>query len=153
MSREIFFANATCEAAINFDESYFGVSDDGVSPWTISVRANGMDVGRVVGFEGDGQTIIGMHQLKPDSAAKRGCEITVFRMSNELIENKTAASVFTAFERWLLRRGWRGNVVKKLKHVDENLVVPMRKFWIDNGFELVPLEEGKWDEHVVKRWR
>ena len=40
-------------------------------------------MGRLVGFEGDGAAIISMHQLKPDSAARRGCEITVFRMGHD----------------------------------------------------------------------
>jgi hypothetical protein len=158
MSRIVFYNNADLAAAINFDESVFGSADDGVSPWTISVSRAGKDIGRVVGFEGAGQKIIGMHQLKPDAAAQRGCEITVYRMSQELIDDKTAVAIFGAFERWLLKRGWRGNLIKKLKHVSEDMVVPMRRFWIDQGFELVPLREPAadhpgWDEHVVKRWR
>ena len=44
-------------------------------------------------------------------------------------------------------------VFKKLKFTDERMVVPIRTFWVRNGYELVLAEEGKWDEHVVKRWR
>ncbi len=146
------------EAALNFDEAAFGVAHEGVSPWTISVSRAGKDLGRVVGFEGDGQGIIGMHNLKPDAAAQRGCEITVYRMSQDLLDDKTAAAIFAAFERWLLKRGWRGNILKKLKHTREDMVLPVRRFWLDQGFELVPLREPAdahpgWDEHVVKRWR
>lgn len=32
-------------------------------------------------------------------------------------------------------------------------VVPVRTFWVHQGYELVLGEDGKWDEHVVKRWR
>jgi len=32
-------------------------------------------------------------------------------------------------------------------------VVPIRTFWVQQGYELVLSQEGKWDEHVVKRWR
>ncbi len=89
MAREVFFSKAmTCdsvvEAAINFDESAFGIAERRVSPWTIAIHDGRRDLGRLVGFEGDGQTIIGMHQLKPDAAAKRGLEITVFRVNDDL---------------------------------------------------------------------
>ncbi len=153
MARVVFYSHQTIEAALNFDDILFGRSPDQVTPWTITVQRAGADVGRVVGFEGDGQVIIGMHKLKPDAAAQRGCEITVFRMANELLEGKQAAQVFGAFERWLLKRGWRGNLVKKLKFTAEEQVLPIRRFWIDQGFELVPFVDGQWDEHVVKRWR
>lgn len=153
MARVVFYSQAPIEAAVNFDEGVFGQPGDTIAPFTITVQRDGADIGRIVGFEGDGQQIIGMHQLKPDAAALRGCEITVFRMSSELIENTTAAKVLGAFERWLLKRGWRGNLVKKLKHTSEAMVVPVRRFWLDQGYELIPLVEGKWDEHVVKRWR
>jgi hypothetical protein len=162
MARETFFTRnhaqlGAIEAAINFDDAVFGLNTEGVTPWTISINNNGKDLGRdlgrIVGFEGDGQVIIGMHQLKPDVAARRGCEITVFRMSNELVMNELDAPLLGAFERWLLKRGWRGNVIKKMKFSDEKLVVPIRTFWVRNGYELVLAEEGKWDEHVVKRWR
>jgi hypothetical protein len=115
MARVVFYSQAPIEAAINFDEAVFGQPGDKIAPFTIVVQREGADIGRIVGFEGDGQQIIGMHQLKPDAAAHRGCEITVFRVSNELIEDATAAKVLGAFERWLLKRGWRGNLVKKLK--------------------------------------
>jgi hypothetical protein len=158
MSRELFFTRnhaqlGAIEAAINFDETVFGLNTDGVTPWTISINNNGKDLGRIVGFEGDGQVIIGMHQLKPDVAARRGCEITVFRMSNDLVMNELDAPLLSAFERWLLKRGWRGNVIKKMKFTDEKLVIPIRTFWVRNGYELVLAEKDKWDEHVVKRWR
>ncbi len=158
MAREIFFTRThaelgSIEAAINFDEAAFGLSPDAVTPWTISINTNNKDLGRIVGFEGDGQVIIGMHSLKPDMAARRGCEITVFRMSNDLVMNELDAPLLSAFERWLLKRGWRGNVIKKMKFTDEKLVVPIRTFWVRNGYELALAEEGKWDEHVVKRWR
>ena len=153
MSRVVFYSQHAVEAAINFDESLFGVTADQITPFTISVLRDGADIGRVVGFEGDGQKIIGMHNLKADAAARRGCEITVLRMSNELIESKLAAQVLASFERWLLKRGWRGNILKKLKFTADDQVMPIRRFWIDLGFELVPLIEGQWDEHVVKRWR
>ena len=158
MAREVFFTRThaqlgTVEAAINYDEGHFAVSNEGVSPWTVSIRSAEKDLGRIVGFEGAGQTIIGMHSLKPDVAARRGCEITVFRMGQELLMNELDAILLSAFERWLLKRGWRGNMVKKLKFTNEQLVVPIRTFWVRNGYELVLAEEGKWDEHVVKRWR
>jgi hypothetical protein len=158
MAREVFFTLNTpqlgeLQAAINFDETTFGVATDAVTPWTISISADHRDLGRIVGFEGEGQTIIGMHQLRPDATAKRGCEMTVFRMANELVISGLDAAVLSAFERWLLKRGWRGNILKKLKFTDASLVVPIRTFWIRQGYELVLAEEGKWDEHVVKRWR
>jgi len=163
MAREIFFTRnhpklGLIEAAINFDESRFGApqteaTETPATPWTIAIQLEGRDVGRMVGFEGDGTAIINMHQLKPDSAARRGCEITVFRMGNELLVNELDAPILSAFERWLLKRGWRGNVLKKMKFTNEQLVVPIRTFWVKNGYELVLAEDGKWDEHVVKRWR
>ncbi|MCS6848036.1 MAG: hypothetical protein RMN52_10010, partial [Anaerolineae bacterium] len=119
MAREVFFSKAAgdgsaIEAAINFDESAFGISEHSVSPWTIAIRDGQQDLGRLVGFEGQGQTIIGMHQLKPDPAAKRGLEITVFRVNDALRTTGLDAALFGAFERWLLKRGWRGNVIKKM---------------------------------------
>jgi hypothetical protein len=163
MAREVFFARnhdvlGGIEAAINFDAAQFGVARDVVSPWTVSISNGAKDLGRIVGFEGEGQTIISMHQLKPDIAATRGCEMTVFRMSNDLVMAQLDAPVLGAFERWLLRRGWRGNIVKKLKFSDEKLVVAIRTFWVRNGYELVLAQESTpdkpgWDEHVVKRWR
>ena len=158
MARENFFARnhnqlGSIQAAINFDEGKFGLDAEGVTPWTVSINVNEKDLGRMVGFEGDGQRIIGMHHLKPDIAAKRGCEITVFRMSNDLVMNELDAPILSAFERWLLKRGWRGDVIKKMKFSDEKLVVPIRTFWVRNGYELVLAAEDKWDEHVVKRWR
>ena len=163
MARELFFTRThaelgAIEAAINFDPTCFGISDDEISSWTVSIYQPSKDLGRVVGFEGEGQKINGMHGLKPDEAAKRGCEITVFRMGQELIMNQLDALILSAFERWLLKRGWRGNVVKRLKFTDEKMVVPIRTFWVRNGYELVLAEEGGpdkpgWDEHVVKRWR
>lgn len=158
MARDVFFSKATdggvIEAAINFDEAAFGVAECCVSPWTIAVSDGQTDLGRLVGFEGQGQIIIGMHQLKPDPTAKRGLEITVFRVNDALRATGLDAALFSAFERWLLKRGWRGNVIKKMKFTDPQLVVPIREFWVKRlGFELILAEEGKWDEHVVKRWR
>ena len=161
MARESFFRRTTqlngtaleIEATLNFDESKFGVATEGVTPWTMSIHEGDRDIGRIVGFEGDGQVIIGMHGLKPDPAAQRGCEITVFRMGNELIQTQLDAVILSAFERWLLKRGWRGDVVKRLKFTNEALVVPVRQFWVRNGYELALAEDGRWDEHVVKRWR
>ncbi|MCS6846646.1 MAG: hypothetical protein RMN52_02900, partial [Anaerolineae bacterium] len=87
-------------------------------------------------------------------AAKRGLEITVFRVNDALRTTGLDAALFGAFERWLLKRGWRGNVIKKMKFTDPQRVVPIREFWVKRlGFELILAEEGKWDEHVVKRWR
>jgi hypothetical protein len=145
-------------AALHYDEARFGIADPDVSPWNIAVQIGGRDYGRIVGFEGEGRAILAMHQLKADAAARRGCEITVFRMANELLEGgpaAPAAAIFTAFERWLLKHGWRGNIVKKLKFTTAEQVQPIRRFWITQGFELVPFVEGEqgWDEHVVKRWR
>ena len=161
MAREVFFQrtvtldNGTLqvEAAVNYDAAQFGIDPLAVSSWTVSINDGQRDLGRLVGFEGEGQKINGMHGLKPDEAAKRGCEITVFRMGQELIMNQLDVLILSAFERWLLKRGWRGNVVKRLKFTDEKMVVPIRTFWVRNGYELVLAEEGKWDEHVVKRWR
>ncbi len=161
MAREVFFTRTVkldtgalqVEAAINYEAAKFGSDMTEVSPWTISINDGQRDLGRVVGFEGDGQKINGMHGVKPDEAAQRGCEITVFRMGQELIMNQLDALILSAFERWLLKRGWRGNLIKKLKFTDEKMVVPIRTFWVRNGYELVLAEEGKWDEHVVKRWR
>jgi hypothetical protein len=164
MAREVFFKRTlqlednnlnvlNIEAVVNFDESQFGRTLIGVTPWTISINDGAKDLGRIVGFEGDGQVVIGMHKLKPDAAAKRGCEITVFRLGNELVMNQLDAPILSAFERWMLRRGWKGDVLKKLKFSDERLVVPVRTFWVRNGYELILAEENKWDEHVVKRWR
>jgi len=158
MAREVFFRKAAAdggiEAAINFDESAFGIAAQGVSPWTIAIGDGRRDLGRLVGFEGEGQTIIGMHRLKPDAAARRGLEITVFRASDDLRASGLDVALFRAFERWLLKRGWRGNLIKKLKFTDPQLVVPIREFWAKRlGFELILAEEGRWDEHVVKRWR
>ena len=158
MARETFFAQAVdgigrIEASINYDERAFGLAAAGVTPWTISVSANGKDLGRMVGFEGDGQIVIGMHGLRPDATAKRGAEMTVFRVNDDLRERKLDAAVLSAFERWLLKRGWRGNLVKKMKFTVAEQVVPIRTFWVRQGYELVLGEDGKWDEHVVKRWR
>jgi hypothetical protein len=158
MTRAVFLIRDDLQAAINFDEAAFGLSTSAPTPWTISVSQAGKDVGRVVGFEGDGPLIIGMHHLKADAAAQRACEITVYRMADALLENKSAAQIFSSFERWLLKRGWRGNIIKKLKFTAHEQVQPIRRFWIDQGFELVPFKdpEGEhpgWDEHVVKRWR
>lgn len=158
MARAVFFSKAVdgsmLEAAIHFDEATFGIAERGVSPWTIAIGDGQKDLGRLVGFEGAGQTIIGMHQLKPDPSAKRGLEITVFRVSEALRATGLDATLFGAFERWLLRRGWRGNVIKRMKFTDPQLVVPIREFWVKRlGFELILAEDGKWDEHVVKRWR
>lgn len=145
-------------ATLHFDEALFGAPPPTVTPWNIAVRIGDRDYGRIVGFEGEGSTILGMHHLKADPAARRGCEITVFRMADALLVGdgaSPAAAVISAFERWLLKRGWRGNIVKKLKFTAEEQVLPIRRFWLAQGFELVPLRDGGdgWDEHVVKRWR
>ncbi len=158
MAREVFFAQVideigNIEAAVNYDDNAFGHTDDAVTPWTVSISCNGKDLGRMVGFEGDGQRIIGMHGLKSDVSARRGAEITVFRVNDDLREHKLDAAVLSAFERWLLTRRWRGNMLKKLKFTRAEQVVPIRTFWVQQGYELVLGEEGKWDEHVVKRWR
>lgn len=89
MARDNFFAQNVdglghIEALINFDEDKFGLSQQGVSPWTISINDGSKDLGRIVGFEGDGATIIAMHGLKPDLTARRGAEITVFRVNDDL---------------------------------------------------------------------
>ena len=161
MAHEIFFKRTlqlegnslNIEAAVNFDETQFGNTLTEVTPWTVSIRDGTKDIGRIVGFEGDGQVVINMHKLKPDIVAKRGCEITVFRLGNELVMNQLDAPILSAFERWMLRRGWKGDILKKLKFSDERLVVPVRTLWVRNGYELVLAAEDKWDEHVVKRWR
>lgn len=161
MARDIFYqrkiqlADQTyaIEAAINFQSATFGSSPDVVTPWTIAITNGLRDIGRLVGFEGAGDKIISMHRLKPDPSAKRAVEITVFRVDDPLRDNKLDAAIFNAFERWLLKRGWRGNVIKKLTFTDAKLVVPIRQFWIGMGFELTLAEDGKWEEHVVKRWR
>lgn len=157
MAREVFFTRQVVdlgqiEAALNYDAEAFGTSS-GVTPWTISISDGAKDLGRLVGFEGDGQTVIAMHGLKPDATAWRGAEITVFRVSDDLRERQLDAAVLGAFERWLLKRGWRGNILKKMKFTAAEQVVPVRTFWVRQGYELVLGEEGKWDEHVVKRWR
>ncbi len=162
MARETFFTrtvtaaqgDVVIHASINFDDTKFGIAPQSVTPWTISISDGVKDLGRLVGFEGDSQTIIGMHGLKPDPAAKRGVEMTVFRVNDDLRAGGLDAQVYQSFERWLLKRGWRGDVLKKLKFTDAALVVPIREFWVKQlNFELVLAEEGKWDEHVVKRWR
>ena len=139
------------EASIQFNEGEFGVAD-GPVPFTIAIRADGIDVGRIVGFEGTGSKIISMHALKPDPHALRGFEITVYRMGQLLTAHKLDATVFAALEKWLLKRGWRGNIVKRLKYADASNVLPIRTFWLDQGFELFTWT-NEWDEHVVKRWR
>lgn len=166
MARETFFTHTithtiasgqspvSMQASINFDETRFGIASQGVSPWTISISDGMHDWGRLVGFEGDGQVIISMHGLKPDRAAARGVEMTVFRVNDDLRRLRLDAQIYQSFERWLLKRGWRGDVLKKLKFTDATQVVPIREFWVKTlGFELILAEEGKWDEHVVKRWR
>ncbi len=153
--QEVFFTKPIAESpvtgTIQFNAELFGV-DDGPSPFTISVSQEGRDLGRIVGFEGSAAKIIGMHGLKPDPHAVRGFEITVYRMGDVLVQNKLDAALFTALERWLLKRGWRGNVVKKLKFSDAAQVLPIRTFWLNLGFELITWTE-QWDEHVIKRWR
>jgi hypothetical protein len=157
MARDVFYKRQVdqrqVEATMNYDEATFGLADGAVSPWTISIHVDETDLGRLVGFEGAGQTVIDMHHLKPDPSARRAVEITVFRANDDMRERKLDADVFAAFERWLLKRGWRGNIVKVMKFSDPNTVVPIRRFWLSLGFELVIWEEGKWDEHAVKRWR
>jgi hypothetical protein len=161
MAREIFYQHKhqlaeqtlAVEAAINFQSATFGISPDTLSPWTIAITNGLRDIGRLVGFEGAGDRIISMHQLKPDPSTKRAVEITVFRVDDPLRENSLDVAIFSAFERWLLKRGWRGNVIKKLAFTDAKLVVPIRQFWLGMGFELTLAEQGKWEEHVVKRWR
>lgn len=165
MSREIFFSRTVqlggtpsqIEATIQFDEQAFGTIMNNVTPWTVSIGvkqdSQNKDIGRLVGFEGDGPTVIGMHKLKPDPDAKRGCEITVFRVNDELRESKADLAIFSALERWLIKRGWRGNFMKRMKFTDPAWVVPIRQTWVRLGFELILEQEGQWDEHVVKRWR
>jgi hypothetical protein len=162
MARETFFSRTvateigdkTIHASILFDDTRFGIDPAGVSPWTIAVSDGDKDLGRLVGFEGDGQVIIAMHGLKPDKMAKRGVEMTVFRVNDDLRTLGLDVQVYSAFERWLLKRGWKGDVLKKLKFTDAALVVPIREFWVKRlGFELILAEDDKWDEHVVKRWR
>jgi hypothetical protein len=161
MARDVFFDRTIqtdggplqIQAAISFNEQAFGTLGEGVTPWTISIHNGERDLGRIVGFEGLGSVINSMHSLKPDAAAARGCELTVYRMGDVLIQAHLDAAILAAFERWLLKRGWRGNIVKRMKFYSEEMVVPVRQFWIKNGYELIPGEEGKWDEHVVKRWR
>lgn len=164
MARDIFFERAlasggTLQAAINYDEAALGLCVGVVTPWTVAISAAGVDLGRLVGYEGDAQTILNMHHLKPDLSAKRGFEITVFRVREDLRAEqgragRLDAQVFAALERWLLKRGWRGSIVKLLKHTDPQQVIPVREFWVKTlGFELILAEEGRWDEHVVKRWR
>lgn len=158
MAQEVFFRKAVpglgeVQASVQYDAEAFGVGTC-ITPWTVAIEAEGHDLGRIVGFEGEAQHIIAMHGLKPDPQAKRGLEMTVFRVSEALRANSLDAQVFAAFERWLLRRGWRGNLLKRLKFTDPQWVIPIRSFWVQQlGFELVLAEEGKWDEHVVKRWR
>jgi hypothetical protein len=166
MAREVFYTqkfsrengDEELTATMQYDEARFGIAEPDVSPWNIAVQVGERDCGRIVGFEGTGRIILAMHQLKADAAARRGCEITVFRMADVLLDGGAgapAAAVFSAFERWLLKHQWRGNIVKKLKFTAENQVHPIRRFWLAQGFELVPFSEGAggWDEHVVKRWR
>jgi hypothetical protein len=161
MPRETFFKRTiqtpegpiTIEAAINFDDAAFGKAIQAVTPWTIAVTDGHKDVGRVVGFEGEGQLVLGMHPLKPDPSAQRAVDITVFRISDAMHSSRIDEAMFGAFERWLLKRGWRGNLVKNLYFTAAETVVPIRRFWIGLGFELVLSEQGKWGEHVVKRWR
>jgi hypothetical protein len=157
MTRAVFYSRwidgRLIEAAINYDKTAFGKSSDAISPWTISIHEGGADMGRLVGFEGVGQTVIGMHHLQPDPDARRAVEITVFRVNDEMRSRRLDGDLFAAFERWLLKQGWRGDIVKVMKFTDAAMVVPIRRFWIGLGFELVISEAGKWDEHVVKRWR
>ncbi len=123
MARDVFFSkqieaiasDAPIEATIQYNEGLFGTTIDDVSPWTVSIHRGHADLGRIVGFEGAGQQIIGMHGLRPDMTAKRGAEITVFRVNDDLRTHQLDAAVLTAFERWLLKRGWRGNVLKKIR--------------------------------------
>jgi hypothetical protein len=157
MTQDVFFTaeqdSCWLEATIAFDEAQFG-SAERISPWTIAIRNGQTDLGRLVGFEGPAQVICSMHALRPDASARRALEITVFRAGEALRAAGLDAAVFRAFERWLLKRGWRGNIVKRMKFTDPALVVPIRSFWVRQlGFELILAEDGKWDEHVVKRWR
>ncbi|HQY27030.1 MAG TPA: hypothetical protein PLL45_19275, partial [Thermoflexales bacterium] len=61
--------------------------------------------------------------------------------------------ILAAFERWLTKRGWRGNIIKRLKFTDSIEVPVIRSFWIGQGFTHILEEAGLWDEHVTKRWR
>ncbi len=156
MLREVLFSTPAFVAAINLDETLFGVSPAAVTPWTISVRgANGVDAdaGRLVGFEGEAARVIAMHHLKPDATAGRAVEITVFRVNEALRAARADAQILSAFERWLIRRGWRGNIIKRLKFTDPIEVPVIRSFWIGQGFTHILEEAGHWDEHVIKRWR
>ena len=138
-------------ASIQFNGGEFARAE-GPSPFTVSIMADGKNAGRIVGFEGAGQKIMAMHALKPDPQAARGLEITVYRMGELLVQNKLDGAVFGALERWLLKTGWRGNIVKRLKYADAANVLPIRAFWLNQGFELLTWT-NEWDEHVVKRWR
>lgn len=154
MARHVFLKSPAFEAAINYDETSFGSATDHVTPWTVAVRDGaGADAGRLVGFEGPGALIIGMHGLKPDPSAARAVEITVFRAGDALRAVGGDAQILAALERWLLRQGWRGNIVKRLKFTESGDVVTIRAFWIAQGFAHVLEESGRWDEHVYKRWR
>jgi hypothetical protein len=119
MARDVFYSKdvdgvGKVEATVVYDESAFGSVAGGVTPWTVSISAGGKDLGRMVGFEGDGPTVIAMHGLRADVTAKRGAEITVFRVNEDLRALKLDGAVLSAYERWLLKRGWRGNVLKKM---------------------------------------
>ena len=116
MSREIFFSRTVqlggtpsqIEATIQFDEQAFGTIMNNVTPWTVSIGvkqdSQNKDIGRLVGFEGDGPTVIGMHKLKPDPDAKRGCEITVFRVNDELRESKADLAIWRGADTiWYIR--------------------------------------------------
>lgn len=154
MARDVFLTTPAYEAAINYDEAAFGLSAGVASPWTVSVRdANGADAGRLVGFEGEAGLIIGMHGLKPDSTAGRAVEITVFRVNDALRAHRADGRLLSALERWLLKRGWRGNILKRMKFTDPAQVLDIRTFWVGQGFTHVLEETGRWDEHVFKRWR
>ncbi|MEO6061745.1 MAG: hypothetical protein ABIQ99_07400 [Thermoflexales bacterium] len=154
MLRDVLFSTPAFVAAINLDETLFGVSLAAVTPWTISVRgANGADAGRLVGFEGECARVVAMHHLKPDDTAARAVEITVFRVNEALRAARADAQILSAFERWLLKRNWRGNIIKRLKFTDPIEVPVIRSFWIGQGFTHILEEAGQWDEHVIKRWR
>ncbi len=144
---------ATLIATAHFDNEAFGSRNGKPSPFTVSITHEGRDIGRMVGYEGDGATIIAMHGLKPDIDATRAVELTVFRVGDILRETHDDVNVLGAFERWLLKRGWRGNILKKLKFTADEQVVPIRTFWVKQGYELALAQDGKWDEHVIKRWR
>jgi len=157
LATEVFFRHPEFTGTIFFDQAKLGLVADEITPFTISITRNApdaarRDAGRAVGYEGEAKKIIGMHGLKPDDTAARGFEMTVFRVDEDLRERGLHAEAFAALERWLLRRGWRGNIVKRLKYQDAILVIPIRTFWHELGFELVPWSP-QWDEHVVKKWR